>query len=113
MVFVGSDHYSLRLDIVSDNHTEFSREIFCSIKIFRQLEQGVCRFYALQTVKTVNFYLIAVVAAKHVPAVIKQFHTIRFNGETVTMLLLERAVCNIHYPVLLHRIQDGGQMMTP
>ena len=92
MVFVGTNHYPFRLRAVTYDDSIICGKEFFGIKVFRQLESRVCGTCLFQTVKPINFNFITVVAAKHIPSVFKQFHTIWFDCERIAVRSFERTV---------------------
>lgn len=89
VLFVGTNYDPFRLDIISYDDTEFGGEELNCIKILRQFESGISKFYLLQPVEPIYPYLVAVVAPENVPTVLKQFDTIWLNGKAVAMFSIK------------------------
>ena len=86
MVFVGTNNYFLRSDIVADYNTVCRRKIFRRIKVFWEL---ICLLYGLggfYSVKTIESDIIIVeIMRQHIPTVLKQLYTIRLDEKSVAM----------------------------
>ena len=96
MVFVGTNNYFLRSDIVADYNTVCSRKIFRSIKVFGELISLLYGLGGFYTVKTIKSYIVIMdIMRQDIPTVLKQLYTIGLDEKSVAMRLFEGTVCYI------------------